>query len=450
MSNHLAIATVTATLQRVLQQAVQLSVDGARVTTIRPEGTNGVPETGVNLFLYHIKRNAAWNNADTPGRQRRAEIVKRNQIAIDLYYVLSFYGNEAELEPQRLLGTTLQTLEDQNILTPNLIRDTVSDPSCSYLLHSDLAEQIEMLCTEFVPISTDELSKIWSVFLQTPYVLSIIYKVMVVLIEGEEPGRRALPVRDRRLGFLPFGQQPAIERVTAATGPYTPILRQSILRIQGTMLAAPQVRVRLCGTEIIPSQVSDTEILVSLSALDATHLRAGVQGLQVIHPGTYAVRSTGQPMRSEPYAESTVGSSSATGLITNQLDSIIFRGSESNVAPFVLRPTIQAIQVHDLQGQDDDLRSAEIWVRSDVMVRPGQRTLLLLNERTVNNPAAYFFVRQHILEDAHDLKFKIQAIKPGEYLARLQIDGAESLLQVDMNPNNPTFEQYTQPTLQIS
>jgi hypothetical protein len=43
MSNHLAIATVTATLQRSLQAVVQADVDGARVTTVRPDGGAAAP-----------------------------------------------------------------------------------------------------------------------------------------------------------------------------------------------------------------------------------------------------------------------------------------------------------------------------------------------------------------------------------------------------------------------
>lgn len=77
MSNYLAIATVTTTLQRILQHSIQLDVEGASVTTIKPENIGGgTPETGVNLYLYHIKRNSTRGNADMPGRQRRGEMVK--------------------------------------------------------------------------------------------------------------------------------------------------------------------------------------------------------------------------------------------------------------------------------------------------------------------------------------------------------------------------------------
>jgi hypothetical protein len=60
VSNYLAIATVTATLQRILQSSVQADVDGVRVTTVQPgQIGKGTPETGLNLFLYQVSRNLA-------------------------------------------------------------------------------------------------------------------------------------------------------------------------------------------------------------------------------------------------------------------------------------------------------------------------------------------------------------------------------------------------------
>ncbi|NJO20286.1 MAG: hypothetical protein HC838_09910 [Spirulinaceae cyanobacterium RM2_2_10] len=43
----------------------------------------------------------------------------------------------------------------------------------------------------------------------------------------------------------------------------------------------------------------------------------------------------------------------------------------------------------------------------------------------------------------------IRDVKPGQYLARLLVDGAESLLNQDRDPQSPTFEQYISPLLQI-
>lgn len=435
MSNHLAIATVTAALQNLLQQSVQTSVEGARVTAARPEQQGGaMPETGITLYLYHLKRNTAFGNADTPGRQRRAEIVRRNQLAIDLYYLLSFHGNASELEPHRLLGSTLQLFEDQPLLTSGMIRDTLSDPAYAFLRDSDLAEQLEMIRFELLPLSTDELSKIWSVFFQTAHALSVCYKVTVIIIEGREPGQRALPVREHRLSLAPFNKQPVIEQVISATGRYDPIVADSLIRIHGRGLAAQEVQVRVCGVDVSPAQVTDTDVVLPLRSVPREALRYGVQSLQVIHPrGRLQDRET-RPQR----AGSLLALESAYSTL------------ESNVAPFVLRPTIQRIQIRLEPGLEDELRTATLELTTDLPVQPGQRALLCLNERNTTDPKAYVFECDRPTQPTTALACHADQLKPGDYLLRLQVDGAESLLQVDQNPQSPTFEQYIAPLCCIS
>lgn len=432
MSNYLAIATVTATLQRTLQQTVQLDVEGARVTTTRPENSGGSSETGISLYLYHVKRNPALGNADMPPRQRRGELVKRNQLALDLYYLLSFYGNEVELEPQRLLGSAMRTLEDKAVFSAQMIRETVSDRTFSYLANSDLAEQVEMIRAEFVPISTDELSKVWSVFLQTPYVLSVIYKLTVVLIEGEDAGAMNLPVRDRRTTGWQITKQPTIDLVISATGRYQPILANSTLLIRGRMLANAVTLIRICGVELTPQSVQDTEINFNLNSIPNEALRAGVQGLQVIHVQVPQV-ATRRGVRNSNSRE----------------NSLRQQRLESNVAAFVLRPRITEVNLLDVEGSDDEPRNAIIQVITDVIVGQMQRVNLILNERTANEPQAYLCAAQKLPEDSNNLTFTLRDVKSGEYLVRMQIDGAESLLQVDNDPNSNTFEQYIYPAILI-
>ncbi len=136
MSNYLAIATVTATLQRLLQAAVQVDVDGARVTTVQPgQIGSGTPETGINLFLYQVSRNPALKNSDTVTARMKGNPVKR-QTAIDLYYMVSFYGNDTELEPQRLLGSVIRTFNDRPSLTTDSIQETIADSSFRFLADS--------------------------------------------------------------------------------------------------------------------------------------------------------------------------------------------------------------------------------------------------------------------------------------------------------------------------
>lgn len=423
MSNYLALATVTATLQKTLQRSVQIDVEGARVTTTRPENSGGTPETGISLYLYHVKRNTALGNADMPGRQRKGDLAKRNQLPLDLYYLISCYGNDFELEPQRLLGSAMRTLEDRGVLSAQMIREATSDPSYPFLANSDLSEQMEMVRAEFVPISTDELSKVWSVFLQTPYVLSVIYKITVVVLEGEDPTAISLPVRDRRASAWIFGKQPAIHSVISAEGRDRPIFASSTLAIRGKMLANALALIRVGGLEVAPPAIQETEITLPLSLFPSEALRAGVQGLQVIHRQRSEERET------------------VSGLLQQRV--------ESNVAPFVLRPRVLEVNLLSVEGSDDEPRNAEIEVVTDVIIGQGQRSLLILNERTATQPEAYLFSAQPRNGDLANIRFAVQGVKAGEYLLRIQVDGAESTLQVDSDPNSPTFEQYISPAIAI-
>lgn len=428
MSNYLAIATVTATIQRILQSAIQINLEGARVTTVRPsELGNGTPESGVNLFLYDIKHNAAWRSSmDSSTRRSKGEQIKP-RVGIDLYYLLSFYGNDIELEPQRLLGTVISTLQERRILTKQMILDTIADPTFSFVGDSNLAEQVELITLMLLDLPKEERANIWSVFFQNSYSLSIVYHATVVLVEGEDMPIRALPVRDRHIGGMPFSQQPVIDRVVSYAGANQPILADSSLLIYGKRLASQVTVVRIGAVEATPQQVSETQISLPLSLVPTEALRAGVQSLQVVHQ---VVDTT----------------------LTRQTEAtpVRYRQVESNVAAFVLRPTITEMRVFNLEDIGNDLCSAEVIVQVNLLIGKTQRAIMLLNEQSSNNPAGYSFAAAPREVDINSIVFAISDVKVGSYLVRLQVDGAESILSVDTNPNSLTFNAYIGPQLVIS
>ncbi|HAZ45529.1 MAG TPA: DUF4255 domain-containing protein [Cyanobacteria bacterium UBA11369] len=404
MSNYLAIATVTATLQRLLQTAVQLDVPGAKVTTVRPEATGGkTPEIGVNIYLYQATPNPAWRNYDLRNRRPKGELIKHAQAGLDLFYIMTFYGNELELEPQRLLGSAVRTIVDNPILTPEMIRATVNNPDFSYLADSTLEQQIERVTIVPSQMNTEELSKIWSVFFQTPYVLSFACQGGAVLIEGNKQSGRALPIRS--VQFYTTPSQPMVDQVISEAGGNQPIVADSTLMIRGRRLQADLVQVRIGEARVTPQEVSEKEIRLNLSSLppeEAQSLRAGVQQLWVLHP----------IMKRSPFEPD--------------------RAVASNVMPFVLCPQIVAEpDVWDLWKNSDDLYSAELRVVVDLTVGSEQRVLLFLNERSSNNSVGYIFAAKPRDEDTDAVVFPILDAIAGEYLVRVQIDGAESPLDVD-------------------
>ncbi len=400
MSNFLAIATVTATLQQTLQSAVGNVISGATVKTQRPEASgNGAPDPHVNLFLYQVTPNAAWRNADLPLRSPSGSLVDRPQVALDLHYLLSFYGDESKFEPQRLLGSVAQTFHTHPVLTRQMIKKTIVSPSFKFLEKSDLADGVELV--KFIPmaLSLEDLSKLWSVFFQTPYALSIAYQGSVVLIESDESHQAALPVRERKTYSAPF-RQPFLGEVQSQTGPNQPIVVGSTLLIRGQGLSSEFMQVRIGGSDPIPPMsLSDSEIAVPLTEppLPANALRAGVLGVQVVQPLLLGSPPT------------------------------LHRGVESNVAAFVLHPTIiPPVITSNIVTPSGPQVTVTVKLKPDVGM--DQRVVLLLNELGNDEPRGYSFSAPPRASSSDSITIPIHGVKAADYLVRVQIDGAESPL----------------------
>ncbi|MBE9004760.1 DUF4255 domain-containing protein [Fortiea sp. LEGE XX443] len=421
MSNYLAIATVTATLQRTLQASVQLDVDGARVTTVRPDRLNGAtPEAGVNVYLYDILLNSAWRSADLRQRHSDEKYTKRSQTGLDLYYLLTCYGNDVELEPQRLMGSIVRTLNSKSMITQEMIRETVADSTFTFLADSNLAEQVEAIAISPVDMNIEEISKIWTVFFQTPYSLSLGYKASVILIDSGDIPKKPLPVRNIQRHVTPY--QPAIAHIKVAEelsklwqtqNATTPlILATSTLLIQGNKLNADITQVRIGNVTATPQTVTEKQITLDISTIPIQSLRAGVQSLQVIHPQQQV---------------------------------------SSNVLPILLRPTIQEITISNLHGRGNDPRSADINVKVNFTIDKTQQVTLVLTELSFTQFTGYSFEQtKNRRNNTNSITFAITDCLPGNYLVRLVVDGAESLLSVDTDPNSPTFESYIGPVVAIA
>src|SRR5574337_779066 len=197
MSNYLAIATVTAALGRIVQAAAESSgVGSVGLDFGRPTAPgDGQTPRKVQVYLYQITADAALRNSDLPTRGPDGKLVGRPQAALDLHYLLAFYGSQQTLEPERMLGAVARNLHARPLLSRQAIQDAISNHP--ELNGSNLADAIDRVRFTPAAISLDELSKLWSVFFQTPHALSVVYHAIAVLIEAEESGPSALPVLQR-------------------------------------------------------------------------------------------------------------------------------------------------------------------------------------------------------------------------------------------------------------
>src|SRR5262249_27882379 len=107
MGDARSIAAVTATLRTLIAGAVDV-VPGAQVTTVRPNLLGQEKLTrGVNIFLSRVTPDATMRNQQLPTRRQDGSLAAAPQVALDLHYVFTFYGDDTKLEPQLLLGAVV-------------------------------------------------------------------------------------------------------------------------------------------------------------------------------------------------------------------------------------------------------------------------------------------------------------------------------------------------------
>jgi len=178
MSNYLAPATVTAALARRVQAAAQQAVPAAIVEIGRP-GASQEARPRVNLYLYHVTHDAAWRSADLFTRDARGQPRQGAALALNLYYLLSFCGDEGTLDPQRMLGAVVCELQARPVLTREAIAEAIAGNP--HLGGSDLADAADAVRLTPVPLSLSEMATLWSAFDGAPHALSVVYQASVVL-----------------------------------------------------------------------------------------------------------------------------------------------------------------------------------------------------------------------------------------------------------------------------
>lgn len=397
MSNFLAVATATEALRQLLDAAVKADVPGAQATSVRPAGAGGatgpVPTLGVNLYLYQVTPNAAFRNRDLPTRAAAdGTVLQRPRAALDLHYLLTFYGDDRQYEPQRLLGSTVRVLHAQPVLTRAQV--AAAKGAFGFLAGSDLDGDVELVKVTPAALSLEELSKIWSVFFQTTYALSAAYQASVLLIEGVEVPREGLRVRQRTVTVL--AGQPAVDRVLWQPNPGdlptadVPLLAGYTLVLAGRHLGGPPLLVRF-GGQVLPATTateSRATLLLDEPPFPAGTLRAGPQAVQVIRQ-----LDLGTP--ADPH-----------------------RGLESPVVAAVLAPRVVGAA----------FAAGQVTVNVKPTVGKAQRVALLLDR--VGGGGSFSFSLQ-LTADTAALALPIPGVPPGTYSVRVQVDGAESPLDVD-------------------
>jgi Pvc16 N-terminal domain/IPT/TIG domain len=213
MSNYLAIATVTATFETIVREAMQTVVPEADVKIMRPQADPKF--IGAHLFLYRVVPNGFLRNDDLPTRDASGRLVQRPRYPADLEYLLSFYGGQdTEYVAQRLMGRVVTALNGEPVLSPQRIRATIASKEPA-LDGSDLDLAPEPLRLYPITLDQEQLARLWSVFYQVPYNLSLPYGITAVWLDSEATPQAAKPVN--RLAGSVAPRMPVLTSIEPAT-----------------------------------------------------------------------------------------------------------------------------------------------------------------------------------------------------------------------------------------
>lgn len=413
MSTALGIAAVTATLRDLLNNGL-LDRDGSdnvSVTVLPPDRVWTPPpadkSNSLNLFLYHVSPNQGYRNHLMPNRDSQGNRITNPPLALDLYYMLTAYGVE-DFNAEILLGYGMQILHETSVLTKKHIEAALGGPgvdvdgtglpgNVNLLGNADLSNQVESIKLTPYNCSVDEAYKLWSAF-QSPYRPSAYYMVTVLLIESTKPTRSTLPVKERVVATVPL-LHPSITGVEPLIVPFS-AAPKLLLKGSGLKEAGASVFVGDLSAPI-SAGASDVQMEVTLPSA----LTAGPNQVRVVHR---ALMPDGT-----------------------------FRTSESsNSAPFVfaprIRPKVGGLEV--VVAVADSPLKGKITVKIDPPVGKDQRATLLLNP-TSSAAETLSFLSPTRSADSDTIEFPVAGLTAGNYLARVDIDGAQSPLEQDSSGN---------------
>jgi len=398
MSNHAAIAAVTATLTSMIQTAVSETVPGSKVTAKPPDrARQGTTVDQVNLFLYRTSIDAAWRNQDPPAI--RAGESGQPPLPLVLSYLVTAYGeNDDEIVSHRLLGIAMGVLNDR----PLLSRKEISEVAPG----SGLDTQVERVRITPDPRPQDEISRMWATF-GTGYRLSVSYDAALVLIDSETEILAPPPVLSR-------GSEDRDPRVGTPEGPLSAVTGlpqiDRVLAPNGGTAARPGDVVSLFGrnlSEVSAVQVSGMRVAdpvdLPIQAATATQIEMQIpkSSPKLLPAGTVGV---------------------AAVIVGDAGDR-----TESLAAPLALAPTI--VTRAALKAKLNSKGEGTLKVKCAPPVQAGQTVALIVGDRLVPGAAP--------TGTSAELSFVLKGFSKGTHTLRLRIDGVDSIpLEVPPAPPN--------------
>ena len=422
MSDYKIIAAVTAALKHVLQTVGNLVDPSCDIRLGPPTARLGEESASrINLFLFRSSPNAGQRNAHLPTHRTDGGRRRRSETAIDLHYILSFFGDAKAYVPDRLLGAVTIALEQVPALFDSAVASALATSELDPL-DADAAGALARVRIAPETLSLEDFSKIWSIFFQVPYALSAVYVCSHVVLESRQALGETLPVVRRDIYSGPVSGFSLLWAGADESGA-GPVQWDGPLHLAGKGLGRLGTALRIDGepaAALDPGALSDHAIRATLdAALAGAELAAGIHVAQALAPPAspttppHLVRST-------------------------------------NAVPFALHPAI--VEVAPAAGPPG---AGTIAVKFKPAVAKGQAVTLTLDKDDVLHP--HQIVLDPDIPDspppgffpAGTLTFPYSDLPGGDYLVRAHVDGLASLPEVETDPLSPEFGRIIGPRASI-
>jgi hypothetical protein len=395
MSTEAAIASVTRALKALLDAALDDIVPPPIVTSMTPDvARKSALGPQLNIHLYQTGINAAWRNQIDPKRPSSPP-----PLPLNLHYLLTAYGEgeaDRNAKAHEVLGAAMLALHD----APFITRDRLPD--------AELGEQLESIRITPLPLTLDELSKLWTIY-QTPHRVSAAYEVTVVLIASKKTTPAPLPVVRRGptdLGpVASAGLPPTLTAITAPNRQPAARLGESV-NVRGTGLSPVGWRARVTclkrGVETLAA-VIEGQRQGELAIVLTPDARFGT----IAADGTV---SGGEPWICSAYMVSLMRWPAANLLIESP-------HIPSNRLPLVVAPKIERQSAPVVAGPQ-----FEIALACDPPVSSTQSAVL-----AVGSAHAFTWSPPAGPGPHARLSFTARGVAAGTFTLRLRVDGIDSI-----------------------
>ena len=393
MTNSLGPAALTATLRHRLDGALNAAaarnegVVGARTFSGPPGGPHAGATAGAFIYLYRTSEHPNWRNEDVPTRDQNGGNRTRPTTPLVLRYLITTFGDEATLEPTRVMGVIAAYLHAFPVILPAMIQAAAGSGLFPFMANADLDEQGEHVRLSRVPLEDDGLDRIWSMLPAATFALSAVYDASLILVQEAVTTGSSMPVLQRNALVTTTGR-PVIHWIRAIAGAGVAIRVGTPVEVRGEFLRSDAMRVEIDLTAVPAASVdapSDDRLFFSIPA----GTLAGARLVRVVRDlGTLGTSATVQEAASDP-------------------------------AVVLVRPDITNVQKS----------GGNVRVTLATPLGANQSREILLNRQ--NGTEAV--VRQAITVNPSQIRTPLAGLVAGTYLVRVRIDGVESV------PDPPAF-----------